>query len=56
LQGEKKQNNEGGVYAALAEEVSRKLTSLPRVLAPQCYFQTPFLLPPPMEYFSLPPT
>lgn len=48
-----KQNNEGGVDVALAEEVSRKLTSLPRVLAPQCYFQTPFLLPPPMEYFSL---
>lgn len=47
-----KQNNEGGVVA-LAEEVSKKLTSLPRVLAPQCYFQTPFLLPPPMEYFSL---
>ena len=38
---------------ASAEKASRKLTSLPRALVPQCYFQTPFLLPPPMEYFSL---
>lgn len=55
--GAKKQNNEGGVDVTLAEEMSRKLTSLPRVLAPQCSFQIPFcFLLPRNNSLSFPPT